>query len=178
MAGSVKVLGLRETLTILKSMDAEYAKVFAKEVNKAVGTVRTTARGYVPAESPMSGWAANADQSGSWAAKAWDSANVKRRIVATQPRRRNNSGGFTYERAVENKSAPGMIYELAGSKSYGNDRRGARFIFNIAETGLRIPLRRLVVRAGIEAGPAARESIAKAIDAANERIEGRLKRVH
>lgn len=174
----IKVIGVRETLTALKSMEPEYAKVFSKTVNKAVGTVRDRARGYIPHEAPMSGWERNAQESGAWATRAWDAAAVKRKIVSTQPRRRTKNSGFIYERAVENKSAPGMIYELAGTKSMGRDRRGARFIFNIAETGLPIPLRRLVVRAGIEEGPEARKAIAGAVQFANAVIQKRVNRVH
>jgi hypothetical protein len=56
-----------------------------------------------------------------------------------------------------------MIYELAGTKSNGRDERGQRFIRQIASTGLRTPLRRLIVRAGVEEGPKARKAIVDAL---------------
>lgn len=158
MAQPVKVVGIRETLRALKHLEPDLEKQLRRSINKSVREVVQTARGFVPQEAPMSGWRPD-----SWGNRGWSTQTVTSGIKRTNPYGRTTSGGFWRAVAVANTSAPGMIYELAGSKSDGYSKQGAQFITNIEQTGLRRPLRRLVIRAGIEKGPEAKASIEQAL---------------
>lgn len=170
MAQPVRIDGLDRTLRALKAIDPTMEKEIRKEINAAAGSIRDLARRYIPAESPMSGWEAP-----NWGARGYDSATMHKgiKVVRRGSRRRPNS--FRQEIRIVNGSAAGMIYELAGSKSDGRTPQGRKFIQNIAESGLRTPLRRLIVRAGVEKGKEARDRIFAAVVRA-EHIVGRMMR--
>lgn len=167
MAG-VKVTGVRQTLRALKQAQPDLEKQVRKSINDSVREVVLAARGFIP-DQPMTGWTAD-----SWGHRGWDQRTAKMGIKRQNPSRRIRTGGYFYAIDVANLSAPGMIYELAGSKSDGNSPQGRQFIANIERTGLRRPLRRVVVRAGIEKGEKAKESILAALAKAQAVTQQRL----
>lgn len=183
---SVKVLGVRETLRALNDFQPKMAKEIRKEINDAAALVRNRARGYVPVEAPMSGWAVMPGKTGRWSERSFDSSEIKRGIKTVRGVEsiRNGTGfnagkNYAYSIRVENTTAAGMIYEGAGTvhptgedTSHGN--RGKRFVESIAKTGLRIPLHRLVVRAGVEVGPQARKMYEHAVQRAERAIQRRV----
>lgn len=169
----VKVTGLSQTLSALRAIEPEMTKGFRKELNESVAIIRTTARGFVPTGTPMSGWEQNLQSKGRWKDRAYDLATMKRGIQSRRDFDRRNPKGTAIGYSVENKSAPGMIYELAGTKSSG-EGAGVKFIENIAATGLRTPLRRLVVQAGIEKGDEVRIRMNRTITKAEQLIQRRL----
>ena len=168
---ALKVTGIRETLRDLKKMDADLEKELRKRINQEVRNLVVLARGYVPAESPMSGWTAE-----NWGTRGWNSASVRRGIKRENPSKRVYGGGWQYGIAVSNLTAAGAVYELAGSKTDGRSPQGEQFIRNIANTpgGLRTPLRRLVVRAGVERGEQTRQAIEQAVEDAARVTQRRL----
>lgn len=167
MAG-VKVTGVRQTLRALKAVAPDLEKEVRKSINESVRDVVVTARGFIP-DQPMTGWTAE-----SWGHRGWDKRTAQMGIRRMNPSRRGKNGGYFYSIDVANLSAPGMIYELAGSKSNGNSPQGRQFISNIERSGLHRPLRRVVVRAGIEKGEKAKESILAALDNAQKITQARL----
>lgn len=162
MSKGIEWHGVQQTLRALKQIEPDLERFIRKAINTAIGKIRTLARGYIPAESPMSGWTPN-----SWGHRGWDTASARAGIQRKNDSFRDGIHGWVRSVDIANMSAPGMIYELAGSKSSGRGS-GRQFIRNIAEEpgSLRTPLRRIVVRAGIEQGPATRESIQKSANAA------------
>lgn len=167
MAG-VKVTGVRQTLRALKLAAPDLEKEARRSINDSVREVVVTARGFIP-DQPMSGWTKD-----SWGHRGWDKRTAQMGIRRMNPSRRAKNGGYLYSIDVANVSAPGMIYELAGSKSNGQTSQGQQFITNIERTGLRRPLRRVVVRAGIEKGEKAKLSILAALDKAQRVTQARL----
>lgn len=147
-------------------------KEIRKEINEAAGSVRDLARRYIPSESPMSGW-----QAPNWGNRGFDSAAMKKGIKVVRRGDRTKPGSFRREIRVVNKSTPGVIYELAGSKSNGITPQGRVFIRNIAESGLRQPLRRVVVRAGVEKGQEARQRVFNAVVKAEGILRRKMRRV-
>lgn len=171
MAAPVRIDGLPETLRALKAIDPAMEKEIRKEINFAAGSIRDLARRYVPAESPMSGWTAD-----SWQGKGYDSSVIRRGITVKRRGDRRRPNSFQQEIRIANGSAAGAIYELAGSKSNGRSASGRRFIENIAATGLRTPLRRVVVRAGVEKGDEVRRRIFNAVVKAEALVERMMPR--
>lgn len=167
MAG-VKVTGVRQTLRALKKLQPDLEKEVRKSINESVREVVLTARGFIP-DQPMTGWTAE-----SWGHRGWDKRTAIMGIKRQNPSRRVNGRGYFYAIDVANLSAPSMIYELAGTKSDGRSPQGRQFINNIERSGLRRPLRRVVVRAGIEKGEKAKESILAALAKAQQVTQRRL----
>ena len=168
-----KVLGLRGTLRALKQIEPDLEKQLRSSINKSAADVVKTARGYVAGEDLMRGWSPDGWRGG------WNPAEVRRGIKRENLSTRHPRGGFVQTIAVSNLTAAGMIYELAGSKSKGRTPQGAQFIRNIAKYpgSLKTPLRRLVVRAGVEKGPEAKRAVEDAMKTAQRVTQRRLDNV-
>lgn len=171
MAQPVRIDGLDRTLRALKATDPLMEKEIRKEINQAAGSIRDLARRYVPAESPMSGWTAD-----NWGARGYDAAAIRKGITVKRRGSRKRRNSFQHEIRIVNSSAAGVIYELAGSKSNGYSPQGRQFIQNISNSGLRAPLRRLVVRAGVEKGEEARRRIFNATVKAEYMVKRMMRR--
>lgn len=168
---AVKVVGYRAAMRALRDMPEDLRKATRLEINRAANEAVKLARGYAPDDPGMRGWdKANYSSGSRWYDRAWSGPEVRRGIRVYRGRDdRNSYRGWVNAIGIENRSAAGMIYELAGSKSNGRDERGRRFIDNIASTGLRKPLRRVVVRAGVEIGPKVTRRILAALKAVERR---------
>lgn len=168
----VRIDGLSRTLRAIGSVDKVMEREIRRELNQAAGSVRDLARRYVPAESPMSGWTID-----NWGHRGYNPADMKAGIQVVRRGNRGRAGSFRREIRIVNRSAAGVIYELAGTKSKGYSPQGAQFIRNIADSGLRVPLRRLLVRAGVEKGPEARQRIFNAVVKAEGILQRMMRRV-
>lgn len=168
----VRIDGLDRTLRAIGSVDKVMEKEIRKELNAAAGSVRDLAQRYIPQESPMSGWSID-----NWGHRGYDPAAMKSGIKVVRRGNRGRSGSYRREIRIVNRSAPGVIYELAGTKSLGRSPQGAQFVRNIAATGLRVPLRRLLVRAGVEKGPEARQRVFNAVVKAEGIVQRMMRRV-
>lgn len=170
MAGLV-VKGYREILQHLDEIEPGLKKATMKEINAAARVATLKARGYVPAESPISGWARDNYQPGSrWYARSFDRADMVRGIQTRRGHSKKDRKGYVNEVGVTNKKPAGMIYELAGSKSRGKTNAGRRFVQAISDSGLHAPLRRVVIRAVIEEGPAVANRIKDVLQAVERRF--------
>jgi hypothetical protein len=69
------------------------------------------ARGFVPSDSPLSGWG---NARGLWEYRAYNSGEVKRGLGYSTTPTKPNKRGFRSLATIFNKSAAGAIYETAG----------------------------------------------------------------
>ena len=108
----VGALGLRKALN-------QYAPDLAKELTKELGaTLRPVvrdARGFVPSESPMSGWAPRSFSEARF--PNYNASIIKSGIVYKTSPSQTNRAGFTNTIRIQNKSMLGAIYETAGRKN-------------------------------------------------------------
>ena len=122
----VEVVG---AIALRKALN-QYAPDLAKELTRELGIILkpivAEARGFVPLESPMSGWAERATDGGHKFPK-YDAAEIKRGIIYKTTPSMVNSKGFKNLVRIQNKSMIGAIYETAGRKNgQGQDWVGPR----------------------------------------------------
>ena len=110
MPASVK--GGVELRKALKQFTPDLAKETQKELGGILKPITAKARGFIPSQSPLSGWAK--ESKGSWGRLQWSSGAAKRGIgYKTTPSKPNKSGFRSLARIV-NSSPTGAIYETAG----------------------------------------------------------------
>ena len=147
----VEVKGALELRKAIKKFSPDLAKETRKELANLLAPIVKNARGFIPAEAPLSGWGKAATTTGRF--PIWDSKAAKSGIgYKTSPSRPNNKG-FRALARITNVSAAGTIYETAGrinpngreqvgrlgSKKEGrssNPQAGKQFIDAINSDGL------------------------------------------
>jgi hypothetical protein len=121
---AIVLTGLKETLKALSDFDKDAVKAFTKVINKELSSVKKEAQGYVEAKPPLSGWATqparNPRSRGGAGWPAWDQSIIKAGISSTKAEGKVRKDYTTSAGALKNKSAQGVIYELAGRRSSGN----------------------------------------------------------
>lgn len=98
----------------LKEYTPELAKATQKEIAGHLRKVVNRARGFVPAESPLSGWA---NPVGEWEYRAFNADVIRKGINYSATPSKPNRRGFRSLATIFNKSAAGAIYETAGRKN-------------------------------------------------------------
>jgi len=98
----------------LKKYTPDLAKETQKEVAGHLRKVVNRARGFVPADSPLSGWA---NPVGEWEYRAFNSGIIKKGLGYSTTPTKPNKRGFRSLATIFNKSAAGAIYETAGRKN-------------------------------------------------------------
>ena len=98
----------------LKQYTPDLAKETQKEIAGHLRKVVNRARGFVPAQSPLSGWA---NPVGEWEYRAFNAGTMKRGIGYSTTPTKPNKRGFRSLATIFNKSAAGAIYETAGRKN-------------------------------------------------------------
>lgn len=111
-----EVTGALELRKALKMLSPELAKESQKEISGLLRSMTNKAKGFVPSEAPLSGWASH---KGIWgeSARRYDSAEIKRGITFSAAPSKPNKRGFRSLATIYNKSAAGAIYETAGRKN-------------------------------------------------------------
>jgi hypothetical protein len=121
---AIVLTGLKETLKALGDFDKDAVKAFTKVINKELSSVKKEAQGYVEAKPPLSGWATqparNPRSRGGAGWPAWDQSIIKSGISTSKSEGKVRKDYTTSAGAIKNKSAQGVIYELAGRRSRGN----------------------------------------------------------
>ena len=112
----VEVKGALTARKALKQINPDLAKESQKEINGLMRTITAKAKGYLPSETPMSGWVNN-DGQGRWATRGFDRSAILRGITASTAATRPNKRGFRSIATIFNKDYGGAIYETAGRKS-------------------------------------------------------------
>ena len=114
-----EVKGADKLRKALKQYEPDLAKATTKELGNLLKPIAAKARGYMPAESPLSGWSARSFNEGRF--PTYNPSIAKKGITyKTSPSRPNNRGWRSLV-SLLNKSAAGAIYETAGRKNPGGN---------------------------------------------------------
>lgn len=112
MQVKVELLGDVELRRAMRKFAPDLEKNLRKQIGAALKPVVREARGYVPAQSPMSGWAARSFNQGSF--PTYSSSVIKAGITYSSVPSKMNRDGFRSMASILNKSRAGAIYESAG----------------------------------------------------------------
>lgn len=107
----VEIKGIRNTLDVLKQLDKDVSKEVTKGLRDSANELRDEARGLVKGGQPLSGWK-------NWRG-GYDSASIVSGIKTTTAKRRAKGTVVSNTMGVQNTSAAGVIWELAGRKTNG-----------------------------------------------------------
>jgi hypothetical protein len=100
----------------LKNFAPDLAKETQKELGNLLKPITNKARGFIPSQAPLSGWAKNS--STAWGSdRIWNTGKAKRGIGYKTTPSRPNKQGFRALARIVNASAAGAIYETAGRKN-------------------------------------------------------------
>ena len=115
---AIVLTGLKETLKALESFDKEATKKFNKVINDELRTAKNDAKNLVTDSPPLSGWATqparNPRSRGGAGWPAWDQSVIKSGITSSKAERKVRRDYTTSAGALINRSAAGVIFELAG----------------------------------------------------------------
>lgn len=118
---AIVLIGIKPTLKALEQFDKDAVKAFNKLVNSELNSAKKDAQGFVKSEPPLSGWntqpARNPRTRGGAGWPQWDQSIIKAGISVTKAERRVRKDYTTNAGALKNRSAAGVIYELAGRKN-------------------------------------------------------------
>lgn len=107
-----------EGAVALRKALKQYAPDLAKETQKEIAghlrKVTNRAKGFVPAMSPLSGWA---NPVGEWEYRAFNAGIIKKGLGYSTTPSKPNKRGFRALAQIFNSSAAGAIYETAGRKN-------------------------------------------------------------
>jgi len=120
---SIVLTGVKETLQALQDFDKDAVKRFTKVINSELKSAKQDAQSYVDPEPPLSGWstqpARNPRSRNGAGWPAWDQSIIKQGISSTKAEGKVRADYTTSAGALKNRSAAGVIYELAGRKNKG-----------------------------------------------------------
>ena len=127
---AIVLTGVKETLKALESFDKQAVKEFTKVINSELSVAKKDAQGFVAGAPPLSGWNTQPPKKprtrGGAGWPAWDQSVIKQGISSTKAEGKVRKDYTTSAGALKNKSAAGVIYELAGRTN-----RSGRFISNL-----------------------------------------------
>lgn len=96
----------------LRRFAPDLEKALKKEIGSALRPVVRQAKGFVPSDSPLSGWAARSFSEGRF--PPFQASIIKAGIGFKSTPSKANSRGFTSQASIFNASRAGAIYESAG----------------------------------------------------------------
>lgn len=112
----VDAKGILKLRREFKKLAPDMAKESQREIAGLLRSITNKAKGFVPSEAPLSGWASS---NGLWgeSARRYDASEIKRGITFSATPSKPNKRGFRSMATIYNKSAAGAIYETAGRKN-------------------------------------------------------------
>jgi hypothetical protein len=120
---AVVLTGVKETLKALEKFDKDAVKSFTKIINSELRNAKKDAQGFVKADAPLSGWstqpARNPRSRGGAGWPAWDQSVIRAGISSSKAEGKVRRDYTTSAGALKNRSAAGVIYELAGRSNRG-----------------------------------------------------------
>jgi hypothetical protein len=126
MANEVVVIsGIKETTAALKQFDKDAARRLNKVVNDELRLAENAAKDQIDTKPPMSGWRTTAAKNprkgvrGGEGWPAWDPQAIRQGIVKTRSEGRVRADYTTSAGALLNKTASGVIFEVAGRRTPG-----------------------------------------------------------
>lgn len=127
---AIVLTGVKETLKALESFDKQAVKEFTKVINSELGIAKKDAQGFVAGAPPLSGWNTQPPKKprsrGGAGWPAWDQSVIRQGISTSKAEGKVRKDYTTSAGAIKNKSAAGVIFELAGRTN-----RSGRFISNL-----------------------------------------------
>jgi hypothetical protein len=146
---TIEIRGNVDLRKALRAFAPDLEKQLKKDLAAAMKPVVAKARGFAPAQAPMSGWAPRSFSEAKF--PFYSASTIKSGIVYSTSPSKVNPYGFSSMATITNKSAAGAIYETAGRngpqpwvgpKAGGasrkvsrsvNPKAGATFIENLPE---------------------------------------------
>lgn len=118
---AIVLKGVKQTLKALEAFDKQAVRDFTSLINRELTSAKKDAQGLVSSDPPLSGWvtkpAANPRSRGGAGWPAWDQSIIKGGISVSKAERKVRKDYTTSAGALINRSAAGVIYELAGRKN-------------------------------------------------------------
>jgi hypothetical protein len=108
----IELRGNADFRKALRRFAPDLEKSLKVEMKRGLAPVAKAARGYVPSESPLSGWANRSFNEGTF--PTFSASTIKSKIGYTTSVSKPNRAGFTSMARVFNNSRAGAIYEGAG----------------------------------------------------------------
>jgi hypothetical protein len=168
---AIILTGVKETQRDLQNFDKDAVKAFKKLVNSELNVAKKDALGFVQSSPPLSGWntqpARRPRTRGGAGWPAWDQSIIKAGISVTKAERKVRKDYTTSAGALKNRSAAGVIYELAGRTN-----KTGNFIKNLE--GKVGNASRLVWRAVDKNRPQIEQNVAKALDELKAKLQKNL----
>jgi hypothetical protein len=125
---AIVLTGIKETLKALESFDKEAVRNFTKVINHELSNAKNDAKALVSSTPPLSGWSttppANPRSRGGAGWPAWDQSVIKAGISSSKAERKVRRDYTTSAGALINRSAAGVIFELAGRKNTTSGKNG------------------------------------------------------
>jgi hypothetical protein len=112
---TVELRGNTDFRTALRRFAPDLEKNLRKEMASGLKPVVKAAKGFVPAESPMSGWAGRSFSEGKF--PTYNANTIIKGLTYSTSVSKKNKNGFTSNARIMNKSAVGAIYETSGRKN-------------------------------------------------------------
>ena len=191
----VKVEGVKQTRKAIRQFAPDLNKELNRELKIALAPIAKKARGFVPSDSPMSGWAARSFSEAKF--PIFNASTIRSGIGFTTKPGRTTKSGFTSNATIFNKSVAGAIYETAGRANNGqgqpwvgrkaggtskkvsrsnNPNAGTQFIENLPPLTSSLKGRgRLILKAWAQDQGKAYGAAIKAIDKAERKFYDRSK---
>ena len=190
----VEIRGNIDLRKALRTFTPDLEKELKVELHKALRPVVRQAKSFVPAVSPMRGWAGRSYSEGKF--PTYNAATITSGITYSVSASRPNKNGFTSMARIINKSAVGAIYETSGRKNpngqvwvgpkaggfskgvsrSNNPNAGKQFIANLGPIVSSLKGRgRLIYRAWAANKGVAEGAAMKAIDNATKQFYARAK---
>ena len=189
----VEIRGNADLRKAMRRFTPDLEKALRKEIGNALRPVVRDAKGFVPAVSPMSGWAGRSLNEGRF--PTFNAGVMKAGIKYSATPSKINAEGFSSMASVQNNSRVGAIYEGAGranpngqpwvgpkgpaGNKYSHSRNpkaGEQFIANLPPLVGSLKGRgRLIYRAWANNKGKAQGAVNKAIDTAITQFRARAR---
>jgi hypothetical protein len=113
----VSVEGVKQTRKAIRQFAPDLNKELNSELRAALAPIAKKAKGFVPNDSPMSGWASRSFSEAKF--PMYNARTIKSGIGFTTKAGKATRSGFTANATIFNKSVAGAIYETAGRAKNG-----------------------------------------------------------
>lgn len=113
----IKIEGVKQTRKAIRDFAPDLNKELNKELRIALAPIAKKARGFVPSDSPMSGWAGRSFSEARF--PMYNAATIRAGIGFSTKTGKVTKSGFTSNAKIFNKSVAGAIYETAGRANNG-----------------------------------------------------------
>jgi len=108
----IELRGNADLRKALRRFAPDLEKSLKLELKRGLAPIAQTARGYVPSQSPLSGWSSRSFNEGFF--PTYNAGTIKRAIGFSTAVTKKNAKGFNSMASVFNNSRAGAIYESAG----------------------------------------------------------------